>query len=64
MDALDKFVFGPVCHPTFDFAVKLENYAGPKAGKLVRASSSAAVVRGCLIFFRTLVLYVLNFREF
>ena len=46
MDALDKFVFAPVCHPTFDLAVKLENYAGPKTEKLVRASSSAAVVHG------------------
>lgn len=44
MDALDKFVFAPECHPAFDIAVKLENYSGPRPN-LVRTSSSTGVVR-------------------
>lgn len=44
MDALDKFVFAPVCHPTFDIALKLANYAGAKTGALARATSSIGAV--------------------
>ncbi|CAM9338772.1 unnamed protein product [Hapterophycus canaliculatus] len=41
MDALDKFVFGPDCHPAFDTAVRIENYTGVKANALARGSSSS-----------------------
>ena len=47
MDALDKYVFAPVCHPVFDIAVKHENQAGDKIGRDVRVLNSTPGVSTC-----------------
>ncbi|CAM9384881.1 unnamed protein product [Discosporangium mesarthrocarpum] len=46
MDALDKFVFSPKCHPAFDNAIQIDSSGGtPSANRLVRSTSATTAIK-------------------